>query len=124
MVAIIRGTKSETVIEALRHIPQEQLETVKKVTLDLSDSMRKIYALVSPMPLVLLIVSIFRNLLAMQCKRYALSLDGMLSKKQTMRWKKQSTKVSLTSHTDMRTGIPRKNCWQEADIIFVIQVGR
>ena len=42
MVAIIRGTKSETVIEALRHIPQEQLETVKKVTLDLSDSMRKI----------------------------------------------------------------------------------
>ena len=42
LVAIIRGTKSETVIEALRHIPQKQLETVKEVTLDLSDSMRKI----------------------------------------------------------------------------------
>lgn len=42
LVAIIRGTKSETVIEALRHIPREQLEAVKEVTLDLSDSMRKI----------------------------------------------------------------------------------
>lgn len=42
LVAIVAGTKSETVIEALEHIPEELLETVEEVTLDLSDSMRKI----------------------------------------------------------------------------------
>lgn len=42
LVAIVAGTKSEIVIEALRHIPEKSLECVKEVTLDLSDSMRKI----------------------------------------------------------------------------------
>ena len=42
LVAIVAGTKSETVIAALRHIPEEMLDGVKEVTLDLSDSMRKI----------------------------------------------------------------------------------
>lgn len=42
IVAIVKGTKSEDVIEALEKIPEEQLQTVKEVTLDLSDSMRKI----------------------------------------------------------------------------------
>lgn len=42
LVAIVAGTKSETVIEALEHIPEELLESVEEVTLDLSDSMRKI----------------------------------------------------------------------------------
>ena len=42
LVAIVAGTKSETVIEALEHIPEELLEIVEEVTLDLSDSMRKI----------------------------------------------------------------------------------
>ena len=41
-VAIVLGTKSETVIKALRHIPNSLLENVREVTLDLSDSMRKI----------------------------------------------------------------------------------
>ena len=42
LVAIVRGVKSEDVIKALRHIPEELLESVEEVTLDLSDSMRKI----------------------------------------------------------------------------------
>ena len=42
LVAIVAGTKAETVIEALEHIPEELLESVEEVTLDLSDSMRKI----------------------------------------------------------------------------------
>lgn len=42
LVAIVAGTKSETVIEALEQIPEELLESVEEVTLDLSDSMRKI----------------------------------------------------------------------------------
>ena len=42
IVAIVKGTKSEDVIEVLEKIPEEQLQIVKEVTLDLSDSMRKI----------------------------------------------------------------------------------
>jgi transposase len=42
LVALVFGTKSEDVIEALKHIPEQAREGVEEVTLDLSDSMRKI----------------------------------------------------------------------------------
>jgi transposase len=42
IVAIVEGTESEKVIEAIEKISEEKREQVKEVTLDLSDSMRKI----------------------------------------------------------------------------------
>lgn len=42
LVGIVAGTKAEDVIEALNHIPDEARQRVEEVTLDLSDSMRKI----------------------------------------------------------------------------------
>ena len=42
LAAIVAGTKAETVIQALETIPEEKLESVEEVTLDLSDSMRLI----------------------------------------------------------------------------------
>lgn len=42
LAAVVRGTRSEDVINALEHIPEDVLDTVEEVTLDLSDSMRKI----------------------------------------------------------------------------------
>ena len=42
IVAIVSGTESETVIEALERIPAELRNKVKEVTLDMSDSMRRI----------------------------------------------------------------------------------
>lgn len=42
LVAIVKGVKSEDVINALKHIPESLLNMVEEVTLDLSDSMRKI----------------------------------------------------------------------------------
>ena len=39
---IVSGTDSDTVIEALERIPEELLGKVKEVTLDMSDSMRRI----------------------------------------------------------------------------------
>jgi transposase len=42
IVAIVSGTDSDTVIEALERIPEEQLNKVTEVTLDMSDSMRRI----------------------------------------------------------------------------------
>jgi transposase len=42
LVAIVEGTSSEKVIEALEKIPEEKLGQVEEVTLDMADSMRKI----------------------------------------------------------------------------------
>ena len=42
LVAIARGVKAEDVIKALKLIPEELLDSVEEVTLDLSESMRKI----------------------------------------------------------------------------------
>lgn len=42
LVAIVAGTKAETVSAALKHIEEEKREGVEEITLDLSDSMRKI----------------------------------------------------------------------------------
>lgn len=42
LVAVVAGTKSEDVIEVLERIDEERLAEVEEVTLDLSDSMRKI----------------------------------------------------------------------------------
>jgi len=42
LVAIVAGTKSEDVTKALERIPEDLLDTVEEVTLDLSDSMRRI----------------------------------------------------------------------------------
>ena len=42
LVAVVSGTKSEDVIRALEAIPEQRRDTVREVTLDLSDSMRRI----------------------------------------------------------------------------------
>ena len=48
LVAVVAGTKSEDVIAVLKRIDEEQRDTVIEVTLDLSDSMRKIVRSVFP----------------------------------------------------------------------------
>jgi transposase len=42
LVAMVEGTSSEKVIEILEKIPEEKLNQVEEITLDMSDSMRKI----------------------------------------------------------------------------------
>ena len=42
IIAIVEGTESDRVIEVLKKIPEDKRAQVKEVTLDLSDSMRKI----------------------------------------------------------------------------------
>ena len=48
LVAVIAGTKSEDVIQVLRQIDEESRESVQEVTLDLSDSMRRIVSVAFP----------------------------------------------------------------------------
>jgi len=42
VIAIVKGTKAEEVMEVLDRLPDTLLEAVEEVTLDMSDSMRKI----------------------------------------------------------------------------------
>lgn len=42
IVAVVKGTKADDVIAVVEQIPEEALQTVQEVTLDLSESMRKI----------------------------------------------------------------------------------
>jgi len=42
IIAIVSGTESDKIIETLQRIPEDLLSKVKEVTLDLSESMRKI----------------------------------------------------------------------------------
>lgn len=42
IVAIVKGTKADDVIAVVEQIPEEELQKVREVTLDLSESMRKI----------------------------------------------------------------------------------
>ena len=48
LVAVVSGTKSEDVIQVLRRIDEEERMKVEEVTLDLSDSMRKIVSTAFP----------------------------------------------------------------------------
>ena len=48
LVAVVSGTKSEDVIQVLKRIDKEERMKVKEVTLDLSDSMRKIVSVAFP----------------------------------------------------------------------------
>lgn len=48
LVAVVSGTKSENVIKVLRRIDGKQRNAVEEVTLDLSDSMRKIVRMSFP----------------------------------------------------------------------------
>lgn len=48
LVAVVAGTKSEDIISVLEQIDEEKLSIVKEVTLDLSDSMRKVIRSVFP----------------------------------------------------------------------------
>lgn len=48
IVAMVKGTKAETVIAAVRRISEDKRNMVKEVTMDLSDSMRKIVRICFP----------------------------------------------------------------------------
>lgn len=48
LVAVVAGTKSEDVMQVLEQIAEDTRETVEEVTLDLSDSMRKIVSVAFP----------------------------------------------------------------------------
>ena len=61
-MAVVAGTKSEDVIAVLLRVDEDKRNAVKEVTLDLSDSMRKIVRTAFPKASRVIIGFISRNL--------------------------------------------------------------
>ena len=88
LIAVVAGTKSEDVIAVLQQIKEERRYAVEEVTLDLSDSMRKIVRTAFPKAVVSSTVSIYRNWLVMPCRNCASGTAGMPYSRPTRKWRR------------------------------------
>ena len=89
LVAVVAGTKSEDVIAVLQRIDKECRYAVKEVTLDLSDSMRKIVRTAFPKACrVIDRFHIQKLALVMPCRNYASNTVGMPYSRPMRKWKK------------------------------------
>ena len=96
LVAVVAGTKAEDVIAVLKRIDEERRYAVEEVTLDLSDSMRKI------------VRTAFPN--AKPCRSCASSTAGMPYSWLMMKWRKPDKRARSISRTDFPMVTPVRNC--------------
>jgi len=113
LVAVVSGTKSEDVIRALEAIPEQKRDTVQEVTLDLSDSMRRI------------VRSCFTKALRVIDRFHIqkLACDAVQEMRIKHRWDAiqeanddmENAKLEGREYIPLRTATPGRNCWQGAD---------
>ncbi len=109
LVAVVAGTKSEDVIAVLDRIDEDKRSSVEEVTLDLSDSMRKIVK--SSFPNAKRVIDRF-HVQKLACDAYrscASNIAGMPYSRQTTRWRKLNSATSHTNHTDTPTEIQERS---------------
>ena len=104
LVAAVAGTKSEDVIQVLKQINEKAREAVEEVTLDLSDSMRRIVTIAFPKAKRVIDRFHIQKLAcdAVQEIRVAHRWDALQQSNEEMEECKQ-------------TETPARNCWSEAD---------
>lgn len=110
LVAVVAGTKSEDVIAVLLRVDEDKRNAVKEVTLDLSDSMRKIVRTAFPKAVVSLIGFISRSLPVTQFRNLESSTAGMPYNRPTMKWKKPRCAERTISRSDTLMATPARNC--------------
>ena len=118
LVAIVKGVKSEDVINALKHIPEALLNIVEEVTLDLSDSMRKIVRTCFPKAMRVIDRFHIQKLAcdAVQEMRIKHRWDAIQEANDDM--ENANLKDANMCLFDMRTEIRKRNCWQGVGIFF------
>ena len=125
IVAIVSGTESEKVIEALERMPEELPSKVKEVTLDMADSMRRIVRRCFPNAIrvidrfhvqKLAYLYYVRSTSMTPFRKCALPIVGMLSTKKQMLSKKPNYPEKNTSHRRLKTEIQKNNSLPVADI--------
>ena len=115
LVAVVAGTKAEDVIAVLQRIDEERRNAVEEVTLDLSDSMRKIVRTAFPKPAVSSTASTSRDWLAMPYRSCASNTVGMPYSRLTMKWRKPDKTARSTSRTAIPMETHARSCLYAPD---------
>ncbi|GAB4002912.1 hypothetical protein GCM10028807_62450 [Spirosoma daeguense] len=118
-MAIVAGTKPETVIEVLRKLPENQRKKVQEITLDMAGNM---------------------GLIAKKCFPKAtqvtdrfhvqqLALEAVQTMRVEYRWQLYTPKMRLSSRLNSQTGFMRRtyfvmaihlnNCWLAVAMCFI-----
>lgn len=121
LVAVVAGTKSEDVIAVLQRIDKECRYAVKEVTLDLSDSMRKIVRTAFPKACRVIDRFHIQKLAcdAVQELRIKHRWDAIQQANEEMEEAKRRMKIM--PHTDIPMAIPVGNCLYVLGICFSSQ---
>ena len=126
LVAVVSGTKSEDVIRVLKQVDEEERMKVEEVTLDLSDSMRRIVAIAFPK--AQRVIDRF-HIQKMACEavqeiRVAHRWDALQQANDEMeecrlsatKWKSAGFRTSHTTRSVSQTGTHGPNCSSGAAI--------
>ena len=114
LVAVVSGTKSEDVIQVLRLIDEEERMNVEEVTLDLSDSMRKIVSVAFPKAQRVIDRFTYRNWPVTLCRKYVSHTAGTPCNKPMTKWKSANMSASPMSRSVFPMGTRARNCLSEA----------
>ena len=123
LVAVVSGTKSEDVIQVLKRIDEEERMKVEEVTLDLSDSMRKIVSVAFPKAQRVIDRFHIQKLacdavqeirVAHRCRKSVSHTAGMPCNKPTTKWKSANMPASPMRRSGFPMGTRARNCLSEA----------
>ena len=101
LVAVVAGTKSEDVVAVLQRIDEKSRYAVKEVTLDLSDSMRKIVRTAFPKANRVIDRFHIQKLACDAVQEYASNTVGMPYSRPMRKWRKPNRRTKIMSHTDI-----------------------
>ena len=118
LVAVVAGTKSEDVIAVLRRIDEESRYAVKEVTLDLSDSMRKIVRTAFPKACRVIDRFHIQKLACDAVQELRIKHRWMPYGRPMRKWRKLNRRTRIMSHTDMLMVIPVGSCLYARGIYF------
>lgn len=117
LVAMIAGTKADTIIRIINKIPEKYRKIVKEVTLDIAGSMNKIVRKCFPKATLVIDRFYVQKLAydAIQEIRMKYRWDAI---KKLKRFRKQSCPTKNMLLPPMRMGIQKNKCWLGAAIYF------
>ena len=110
LIAVVAGTKSEDVIAVLQRIGEQQRNAVEEVTLDLSDSMRKIVRTVFPRASRVIDRFHIQKLACDAVQELRIKYRWEAIQQQTTRWRNQGREKRIMYHSGIQMATHEKNC--------------
>lgn len=110
LVAVVAETKSKDVIAVLERIGEDERNKEEEVTLDLSDSMRKIVSWCFPKAKRVIDRFHIQKLACDAVQESASNIAGMPYNKPMMRWRTPNSMANGTHRSGILTVTPGRNC--------------